>query len=405
MRDPEANLIQLFEPAASDRVWSAEPASVRVLDDGEQPAPEAQHNGWRRWAPWLSLLLAGVLALVFIELRREDPTVGPPTSSPEPTIPVTTADQGAVNVTEVGEPMLGVTGDWELIAYGRVTVSRIELDRGQVTTTELPDVRSSGPVSLLAGPDWTIVSPWEDDVPAYLVPDGKPARELRLQDYGGGGRLFPGPQPDRFWMEDLDQGNAREITLHLSLVTGERIGVPITLPNSDAITPDGAGYVLAPMTGGTYVFRPKVDGVRRVTIGRVDAVSADFLLATECDQRALCFRTLISRATGQRRTVGRSVGPTARSRHAIAPDGSISVEVRDNGLFVTDLVTGGGQLYDVLVRPGFPDSGVVFSPDSEWLFGIGHDGEVVAIDTDTFQAHDLGASLGRISQLTIRTSD
>lgn len=411
VRDPEQNLIQLVEPGKSDRVWSADPEAVRVLGDGEEPAPEVRRRDWRRWAPWLSLLLAAVFALVFIATGDPDTSAHPPAPAPttaaRPTTSVsaTTVTEGAVSVTEVEGPLLGVTAGWEVIAHGPGTVSRIELAEGRITTTEIPTLRSTGPVTLLSGPDWVVVRPL-DSVPGYFVPDGEPARELHGW-LGGGGYVFPGPKPNQVWVEDHSEETDESTSmLWLLSVAGERVGSMAVPATGWQVTSDHNGYVLAPMTGGTYVVRP--EGVRRITTGKVDGVSPGHFLVTECDQQALCSRILIDRATGHRRIIHDDlVSPVLdERREAIAPDGSIAVEVREHDLWVTDLSDGSARPHDVLIRPGaeFPDPGVVFSPDSEWLFGVDHRGEIVAIDTDTFQTHELGVELPKASSLTIRAA-
>lgn len=407
LRDPEANLVRLFEPAATSQVWSSDPAAVRALEAG-QPAPAARRSGWRRWAPWLLLLLAAVLAVVFVAARRENTTAEPPpTRDPTISVPAATTVDDGVTVAEAGTPVLGVTAGWELIVQGHNTLSRVEFAAGRITTTKLSGAQGTGSASsMVAGPNWVIVTPdlIEDPGPGYLVPDGKPVRTLQGR-LGVQSLVYPGPQPGQFWLSDTDagpeDGDVSEWWLYT--VTGKRVGPSMSVPASGNAAPDGAGYMLVSMTGGTYVVRPGLAGVHRVTTGRVDAVSRNYFLVTECDEAARCSRILISRTTGQRRTLYDDlVSPTEWARGAIAPDGSIAVVIRDDGLSVIDLATGRERVHQVLLRPGFPGAGVVFSPDSEWLFGITYDGDVVAIEIDTLHTHELNVQLPVADQLTIR---
>ncbi|WP_051399975.1 VOC family protein [Haloechinothrix halophila] len=395
VRDPEGNLIRLVESTSTDRVWSSEPDAVRVL--GDEPEPERRSRGvWRRRTPWLALLLVGVLAVAIIMVRQQTGAdQAEPAPEPGPT------DQDA-SVVDVGEPVLGVTADWELIARGQNTVSRIEFAEGRVTTTQLPQFDGSGPVSLLTGPDWTIVRP-VDDALGYLVSDGQPARMLQGA-LGGGGQMFPGPGPNQVWVEDTDGDSGYLPTFTLYTVAGEHVGPSFYAPATGPAASDHAGHVLVHAAGGTYLMRPGLRGPRRVTTGKVDGVSADHFLVTECDERARCKRVVISRDTGQRRTIERQfVDPFVRPQYAIAPDGSIAAIRKGQGklgeVSITDLATGRER------RTGaYIGSGLVFSPDSEWLFAIEADGDVVAIDTDTFDVHDVDVPLPETVQLAVRSA-
>lgn len=409
LRDPEGNLIQLVEPTAIQRVRSADPTAVRVFDDTE-PAGEEHRAGWRRWGPWLPLVLAVALAVAFIAAKQEDTTAQPPpqpspTPSRDATAPITDDE---VTVRNVGERVFGVSADWELIAHGPDSVVRIEFAEGRVTITDIPQLQSSGPSSLIAGPGWVMVRPL-DDVPGYLVPDGEPARELR--SVFSGGRVFPGPRPGRVWVaHDHDDPDSMAVLWRISMSSVGRVGPPIRIPPtmSEPITPDGTGYVLASSPGGTYVARP--DGLRRVTTGEIDAVGPNHLLATECDEQARCGHVLITRDTEKRRPFGGTVDTTTWPRGTIAPDGSIAAVVRDDVgnrpiLSIIDLDTGQERTLGVSVRGGFAQSGVAFSPDSEWLFAVATSGALVAIDTETFQTRRNPFRLPSLSRLTVRPAD
>lgn len=159
-----------------------------------------------------------------------------------------------------------------------------------------------------------------------------------------------------------------------------------------------------PSTGGTYLVRPGLRGAQRVTTGKVDGVSPNHFLVTECDERARCKRVVISRDTGQRRTIEQQfVDPFARPGYAIASDGSIAAIRKGRGklgeVSIMDLTTGRERRTGVYLS-----SGLVFSPDSEWLFGIEADGDVVAIDTDTFDVHDVEVPLPETVQLAVRSA-
>lgn len=149
------------------------------------------------------------------------------------------------------------------------------------------------------------------------------------------------------------------------------------------------------------------DGLRRVTTGQIDAVGPNHLLATECDQHANCGHVLITRDTGKPRSLDGKVDTTTWPRGEIAPDGSVAAVVRDDVgnrpiLSIIDLTTGRERTLGVSVRGGFAQSGVVFSPDGEWLFAVATSGALVAIDTETFRVLTNPFRLPSLSQLTIR---
>ncbi len=168
-------------------------------------------------------------------------------------------------VTEEGHPILGAGGSEELFGRGPGFVVRIELARGRVTTTTVPSLNSSGPVSFVVTRHEAIVRPI-DLVPAYEVPDGKPA-----QPFGGplrnvqDGPIFPGPDGNSVWAvpDDVDPPVLRLVRLDGGSSTS-------TLPMPRGASPlsgipDGSGYVAVPGSHGTYDSTP--GGLRRVTTG------------------------------------------------------------------------------------------------------------------------------------------
>lgn len=400
LRDPEQNLIQLFEPTGV-QVRSAEPMAVRVVDD--EPAPDARRTGWRRWAPWLPLLAAVVLALTLVATRQDDTTAEPPgPPAPSRAAPIPLDDP--VTVTDVGDRIFGVKAGWELIGQGLDAVVRIQLAEGRITTTEMPELQTTGPTSLLSGPGWVIVHPL-DFVPGYFVADGDPAQPLP-DTFADGGPMFPGPGPDQVWVNATGSHGRNTLELRV-MMTGERAGPRIRIPDamSGPVTSDGSGHVLVSGPGGSYVARPS--GLDKVTTGEVDAVGPEHLLVTECDDAGRCDPVVITRDTGQRRVLPNGIGATAWPHGAIAPDGSIAAVVRDfaNGrplLSIIDLKSGEVSAIGVTARGGFSQSGLVFSPDSRWLFATDTSGALVAIDTGSYRIHRIPSRLPSLTQLTLR---
>ena len=169
----------------------------------------------------------------------------------------------AVSVTRLGHPLLGATAGWELFGRGDGVLVRIQPAAGQITRTTIPGLLSGGPVFMLAGSDRVVIRPL-DNVPGYLVADGKPARQLApLLNQGP---ILPGPAPNQMWVQPTDD---HEPVMALTTLAGVRLATFIRIPlDSSAYdaTPDGAGYLLFSGIGGVYDARP--EGLRRISTGR-----------------------------------------------------------------------------------------------------------------------------------------
>ncbi len=59
-----------------------------------------------------------------------------------------------------------------------------------------------------------------DNVPGYLVPDGKPAREMPLQ-LNLDGPVFPGPVPGQMWVRPADD---HQPVMALATLDGRQAG-------------------------------------------------------------------------------------------------------------------------------------------------------------------------------------
>lgn len=174
----------------------------------------------RRSRLLLLLLVAALAAAVITLVMRETDqpsalhTTHPPTATHlPPSPPQTSSTPGSVvasalpvTVTEVGHRLLGISTGWELLARGSQSTVRIQLARGQITRTTLPGLASSGAVSFVAAADRVIIRPW-DYVAGYVVPDGKPSRELPAA-FGQGGPTLPGPDPRHLWVQSGDNQHA-----------------------------------------------------------------------------------------------------------------------------------------------------------------------------------------------------
>ena len=155
-----------------DRDDDRPPIDIEVLV--AEPTGDAGDVGRpiRRWLPRvLAGVLAGaVVATVVVRANNEPsaahathPLVGAQASSEESDVSARPSSAVSptppVVVTEMGHPLLGVTGGWELFGLGDEVVVRIQLALGRITRTAVAAVQSSGPVSFVAGADRAIIAP------------------------------------------------------------------------------------------------------------------------------------------------------------------------------------------------------------------------------------------------------
>jgi hypothetical protein len=367
----------------------------------------ARDDGSRRpWLKWLPLVLIAGVGLVVYARTSSDSHPDRPPATRSPSATTSGASSGAATpaptapvVTEVHRPLLGIEAGWQLYGRGQGAVVRIELARGRVTTTAVPALQSSGPVSFLVGPDRAVVRPI-DGVPGYVVPDGGPAAEA-TNDFGRDGPMVPGPDPQSVWVTDEEGGR-----MLLVRFDGRRTGVTLAVPR-DAhgfADPDGAGYPLMAANGGVYSLRP--DGVRRITTGELLAVGAKHWLARECDERLRCGTVLIEQRTAARRAVRLEPAGADLGRGLISPDGTRAA-IWGTGpdgtprVHLIDLRSGRNVPVDLSVDPGPLPQRMVWSPDNRWLFLVAG-GKLHAVEVATVRAVDLGVELPQLDQIAVR---
>jgi hypothetical protein len=402
--------------ASMDEFGPTGPGEVEWLDvgpaDADEPLEPELRDARRRW-PIIALLLGLAATLIVVAVARRDegghPAAGrtgapaPPSRAAVTRAPTPTTPPAQVVVRNLGHPLLGVTAGWELFARGTDSVLRIELARGRITNTALPiDLENGGGVSFVVGPDWAIVRPL-DAVAGYLVPDGRPAREMSGA-LGQASQIYPGPDPDQVW---LARTNVAPDPITLVAVTGShRVLSTLAAPqNGYLVGSDGTGHLLMSSIGGVYDLLP--DGAHRVTTGSVLAVGPTRWLVAECDERFRCARVVVDRSTGARRVIPGPVADTYGPPGVISPDGTTAAILVPGGygppdVDLVDLATGVERVVGVTANPGSADQSLVWSPDSRWLLGAGGSGQLFAADVRTGGVHSLGIPLPDISQLAIR---
>jgi hypothetical protein len=302
----------------------------------------------------------------------------------------------------LGHPLLGITAGWEVFARGVNVLARIQPAAGRLTLTPIPDLSSGGPVSLLTGPGQVLIQPW-DNVPGFLVPDGRPARQLPLAP-DAGGRGYPGPKPGQMWVQLT---GADQSAMVLDTLDGKRLPDVRPMPagtSSYETFADGAGQLLFPAIGGLYEARS--DGLRRISTGTLLAAGPTGWLAIECDERYRCQEVLIGRKDGSRRLVPTPTGNQDRTGE-LSPDGSMVAMMvgAPNALatlYLLDLATGRRRKVEVAVTQDALDGPTAFSPDSKWLFVVTDNGDLSVVDCRTGAVHALGMPLPTLSQLIVR---
>jgi hypothetical protein len=316
------------------------------------------------------------------------PTTGEPTGRPTP-IPL---PPGMVAVTQLPDPLLDGRS-LDLFGFSSNDVVRIEIATGRITRTVLPPLSDVG-VSFVPIRRGVLVHR-DDGGPAYLVRDGRSAEEA-APALAGRGPLLPGPDPDHVWM----MGASDSVTyIGLMGVDGHPTGIAVTLPSyrsSDPV-PDGGGYPLVFGVGGTYWARP--GGLTRVTTGAVVAGGPLGWLVVDCDDRARCSGSLVTRA-GSRRSVrglleaGLSVGNAALPAGALSPDGRAAAlfvgnPARNMRLVILDVATGKRRPTDLALVAGNVSQSLAWTADGRWLFAVDSSARIIAIDTATGRGQPL----------------
>jgi len=310
----------------------------------------------------------------------------------------------AVRVTTVGHPLLPVPATWELFGQGPGIIVRVELARGRITRTSVPEVGSASPIYFVVGHDRAIVHPM-DSVPGYVVRDGMPATQLPPA-LDQAASALPGPDPWHLWAE-TEAGTAT--VLSLLTLDGRSTGIQVPIPKDATVqASDRAGNVLMFGVGGMYDLRR--DGMHRITGGTLLAVGPTRWLTLECDDSYRCDSVVIDRATGARRIVNAPLDAYEQNAGVISPDGRTTALLQPNGIgastvHLLDLATGTDRLTGVTTSSDQTLGGrtYVWSPDSRWLFVTNGAGRVLALDR-AGRALPLDVHVGAIDQLALRTA-
>jgi hypothetical protein len=339
-----------------------------------------------RWPGWLALGAVVVAAVLTVVVRGGQP----PPAAP------------GVRVTEVGHRLLGAASGWDLLGYGPEGLVRIEAERGRITRTAVPPLDSTGPVSLVAGPDQAVIRPL-DRVPGYLVADGRAASPLP-GPLRHGGVVLPGPGSGQVWMLP---GDSPVMTVY-SLVR-RFPGASVPLPRGPWVaTADGRGGVLLEDNSGAF-FDAGPGGVRPVSAEDVLAAGPSQWLEVACARPGQCADVAASPARGTRRVLPGPPARTESSAGVVSPDGSVAAvyEPAAGGRVVLRLISltsGATRSVPLAVRGPVGPQALAWSPDSRWLFTVADGGALRAVDARTGRVRRLGVRLPPLAELAIRSA-
>lgn len=309
-----------------------------------------------------------------------------------------------VSVSHLNTAWLDASSDWQVFLRTTKDLLRIDVADGTVVRTAVPTLQSGGPVSFVVRRGAVLIHP-NDNVPAYVVPDGQPPHRAP-HSVGEGGWVYAGPKPNQVWV----QGAEGYDTWQLKRLDGRPVGPTVTIPRQfEAFArPDGAGHLLVAGPGGVYVATRQ--GFHRVTTGEVIASGPATLLTLECDAQAHCGLVVVDRRSGDRHPVP-GPWPPARVRSGVtSPDGSTAaLGVYPGGdvaptLRLLDLAT--GQSTDVAVHlsqfGSAADRSMAWSPDSEWLFVVAAGGNLKAVNAATGQVRAVPVAHLHVEAVAVR---
>ncbi len=318
-----------------------------------------------------------------------------------------------VTVSSVGHPILGIRAGWELFGLNSNGVVAVQFARGRIVRTSLPPIEGDGIVSFVAARGEVLVRPL-DQVPGYVVPDGKPARPL-TGVLAHAGILLPGPTPTEQWLA----GDNLALVGPDGKPEAAHLGLTVPAP-AQQVASDGRGdVVLIAASGSVYDAGP---GVLRPVHALLLAVGSRNWLGVMCGA-ATCGYVVISAATGASRALAGPAIPVASwpleslpggpwpwqaLPGLTAPDGLtaaliVSGQVAgQSSLELVSLRTGVVTSVRVPVRQGSSSASLAWSPDSRWLFVITAAGKLAAVDAATGHVSELGLGVSGLSQIVVR---
>ncbi|HEU5007541.1 MAG TPA: hypothetical protein VFT67_11230 [Jatrophihabitantaceae bacterium] len=304
-------------------------------------------------------------------------------------------------------------GPVQLFVRAGDAVAHLDFAAGTVTTTTIPALRSTGPVTFGVTETGAFVRPM-DAVPGYFVPDGGPPRELT--GVLANTAVLPGPDSESVWIEEFRDNTLqgmREVYVPTSAVTSRSLPLPAGVGRVwGPPQADGSGYVLVYGQHGTFDLRP--DGAHRLPSvllhATVLASGDDRLLMATCSSPRLqrCPVWLVHLPDGRRSRVGSALAVSGQLAGVIAPDartalvyqpgtpGQLAARVLDLG---TGRMLGAPVPIDSDVQPG----SAVYTADGRWVFLVSAKDSLAAMDARTGAVQRIDAGLSVVYQLAVRS--
>jgi hypothetical protein len=288
--------------------------------------------------------------------------------------------------------LLGGSGHWQLFGRSDRSIVRVQLARGRITTTAVPALESTGAVSFVVGSWGAFVRPY-DYVPAYLIPDGRPAR-MPGRNLQCGGPALPGPRPGTMWLASC-KSSSRAVLL--TRADGTRTGIAVQVPRGHSILsalPDGRGNLVFP---GFETFPGPAGSERTLDVGpggttvvtrrdRLVAIGATRWLLERCGFHR-CQAIVVNRTTGARRTLPGVDAPT-QAPGLISPDGRtaalLDAATKPASIALLNLTTGALHVVPISADVVDPQA-LVWSPGSRTLFALDRRGILCAVSRQTKQ--------------------
>jgi hypothetical protein len=387
------------------------------VDAGEELLGQPAPSGRRRLAfGFAALLLVGGVITGLVTRGDGGHHVAQPSPGPSAAHSPSTVSEPGTSTTVSGPIVRTVAlpdvGPVQLFVRAANAVVHLDFAGGTVTTTAVPALLSTGPVTFGVTETGAFVRPI-DAVPGYFVPDGGAARELT--GVLANAAVLPGPDSESVWIPEFSHNRlrgVREVYVPTSAVTSRFLPIPARVGRLwGNPQPDGSGYVLVSGEHGTFDLRP--GGARRLPDallhGTVLASGDDRLLVASCLSPRLqrCPVSLVHLSDGRLSRAGRALAVSGLMAGVIAPDarsaliyqpstpGQLTARLFDLG---TGRVLGAPVPVDPDVQPG----SAVYSADGRWAFLAGVSGTLVAVNARTGDARRVEAGLPVVYQLAVR---
>ncbi len=310
-------------------------------------------------------------------------TTRPAPTTTRPRAPTTT--RPPLLVEELGGPMLPTPSGIELVGLtAQGDLLDINLDTGEMLTTDLPGGASGALATILASDSWTFIQRWDVNV-STLVPRGEPPAEVAPPPEMASG-VFRGPDPDTMWLPEYDPSSGAIEGLSLIGLDGQPLERSIDMHGWWPMQSDLAGGVIVQAGGGIYVVSE--GGARRVADGELAGVGANHFLVRSCDEALSCGLFVVDRQTGERRQVpvievdglAQFYGWAGTDSASVSPDGTAAVLFGLDGDSSTAALLGTDTgVYRTLSRMGGGSVSIAWSDDSRY---------VAFVDARRFQVYD-----------------